>query len=209
MITEINSIFQQIVGKLVEVIGSLDYLGIIILMTIESSFIPFPSEVVLIPAGYLVHKGEMNFLLVFLAGTFGSLIGALINYYLALYLGRKGINKFISKYGNIFFINEGSLIKADKFFNNHGTIATFTGRLIPVIRQFISIPAGFSRMNIYKFSFYTVLGAGIWTFILIEIGYLFGENKTLIENNLRIASLVLILFVLMMVFIYLLVNKRR
>ena len=205
----VREIFNQIVEGLVSLIGSLDYFGIFILMTIESSFIPFPSEIILIPAGVLVQRGEMSFIFVFLMGVFGSLVGALINYAIAFHLGRKGVDRLIKKYGKIFFIGEDSLEKSDKFFKKHGEITTFVGRLIPVVRQLISIPAGFSKMPIGKFCFYTCLGAGIWTFILIALGYLFGENIAIIEQNLSTISWLLLFFVLVVVLIYLLVRKKK
>jgi len=204
-----SGIFNRIVEGLVSLTGSFGYLGIFILMVVESSFVPFPSEVVLIPAGVLVQRGEMVFLIVFLVGVLGSLLGALINYYLAFYLGRKGVNKLVERYGKILFINKDSLNKIDRYFNKHGQITTFVGRLLPGIRQLISIPAGFAKMDIYKFSFYTVLGAGIWTIILIALGYLFGENLVLIEQNLRVITLSLLPFILVIILVYLLIKKKR
>jgi len=199
----------DIVEWLVGLIDSLGYFGIFILMTIESSFIPFPSEIVLTPAGVLVQRGKMNFFLVFFAGVLGSLVGALINYYLAYYLGRKGINKLIAKRDKFFFLNEESLKKTDKFFHEHGEVANFTGRLIPIVRQLISIPAGFAKMNIIKFVIYTVIGAGIWTFILIGLGYLYGDNIELVKKNLGVIHWLLITFVLVIILIYLLIIKKR
>ena len=204
-----NTAFIKTVEKLVGLIDSLGYFGIFILMTVESSFIPFPSEIVLIPAGILIYQGKMSFWLVFLAGVLGSLTGALINYYLALYLGRKGINKLIDKYGKVFFIDKNSLEKSDRFFEEHGEITNFSGRLIPLVRQWISIPAGFSKMNIYKFCFYTVLGAGIWSFILIALGYIFAENIELVKENLNMVNLLLITIILIVIFIYLLRIRRK
>lgn len=205
----LSEIFHNIVEFLVNIIGALDYFGIFVLMTIESSFIPFPSEVILIPAGVLVQRGEMSFLLVFLAGVFGSLIGALINYFLGLILGRKLMEKLILKYGKIFFLTNNHLEKSDNYFKKHGEITTFIGRLIPGIRQLISLPAGFSRMNLVKFSLYTSLGAGIWSFILISLGYLFGNNLQLIEENLNIITILLILCSLTIILIYLLILKKK
>jgi membrane protein DedA with SNARE-associated domain len=188
--------------KSVELMSDLGYFGIFILMAIESSFIPFPSEVVLIPAGFLVQQGKMNFFLVLLMGILGSLAGALFNYFIALNFGRKGIEKLIEKYGKIFFIDNKGLEKSDQFFNKHGEITTFSGRLIPVVRQWISLPAGFSKMPLKKFSIYTCLGAGIWSLILIYLGYLFGENSEILKNNLKIINWILIFFVVTILIIY-------
>ncbi len=205
----IIELFRGIIEVFVNVISSLDYIGIFILMLIESSFIPFPSEIILIPAGVLVQRGEMSFLFVFLAGVLGSLAGALINYFLAFYFGRTIIEKLIKKYGNIFLINEKNLKKSERYFEKHGEITTFIGRLIPVIRQLISLPAGFAKMNLFRFCLYTSLGAGIWSFILIMLGYVFGDNMGLIESNLNTITLLLVTFSLILVFIYLLVKSKK
>ena len=202
-------IFDSIANWLINIIDSLGYFGIFILMTIESSFIPFPSELVLIPAGVLVYRGEMSFWLVFLTGVLGSLVGALINYYLAFFLGRKGVNKLISKYGKVFFITEKSLEKSDKFFEEHGEITNFIGRLIPLVRQWISIPAGFSKMNLGKFCFYTILGAGIWNFLLVGLGYVFAENIAVIKENFNAINMLIITIVLVIVLIYLLIIRTK
>jgi membrane protein DedA with SNARE-associated domain len=185
---------RELAQILVDLIFDWGYLGIFIMMAIESSFIPFPSEIVLIPAGYLASKGEMSITMIMLAGLGGSLIGAFINYYLALSLGRK----ILIRYGKYFFIKETTLNKMDDYFAKHGAISTFIGRLIPGIRQLISIPAGIARMNLVKFSIYTSLGAGIWAFILTMLGYLIGENQDLIDTYLKqITILVLFLLVLL------------
>jgi len=151
------------------------------MMAIESSIIHFPSEIVLIPAGYLASKGDMNIFLIMASAVSGSMVGALGNYYLALKLGRK----LLQRYGKYFFIKESTLEKMDSYFAKHGHISTFIGRLIPGIRQLISIPAGLSRMNIGVFSIYTALGATIWAFILVMIGYVIGENQELIDIYLK------------------------
>lgn len=200
-------VFNQVIEFIVSAVASLDYFGIFILMALESSFIPFPSEIVLIPAGVLVQRGEIMASLVFLAGVLGSLAGALINYFLALHLGRRLVNKLLFKYGRIFFIDNKKILRTEKFFDKHGEITTFSGRLIPMIRQLISLPAGFSRMNLFKFCFYTALGAGIWAAILIYLGFLFGDNMQLIEANLNWISLLLIIFIILIVLIYILIKK--
>ena len=171
----------EIINWIVHTVGGLGYPGIIIMMFLESSFIPFPSEVVMIPAGYLAYKGEMNLALTILNGTLGSLTGALFNYYLAIKLGRP----FLLHYGKYVMFNEASLQKMEDFFARHGHISTFTGRLIPVVRQYISLPAGLARMNLAVFSFYTSLGAGIWVTILALLGYFIGGNELLIREYLR------------------------
>lgn len=205
----LSEILSNIASFLVSTIGSLGYFGVFLLMAIESSFIPFPSEIVLIPAGYLVFQGELSASLVFIFAVLGSLAGAFINYYIALNLGRGLVNKIVCRYGRIFFIDCNSIIKSEKFFEKHGEITTFTGRLIPVIRQLISLPAGFGRMNIAKFSFYTSLGAGIWSAVLIYFGYIFGQNQQLIQQNLHIITLVVLAIAALILLIYILKKRRK
>lgn len=173
--------FLELTQYLVNTVQGFGYGGITLLMAVESSFIPFPSEVVMIPAGYLASKGEMNLLLVILSGLTGSMIGAYVNYFGALWIGRR----FLDKYGRYFFISPATLEKMDLFFLRHGAISTFTGRLIPGVRQLISIPAGLGRMNLPLFSLYTALGAGIWGAILALIGYFIGDNEALIGKYLK------------------------
>jgi len=171
----------EIINWIVATVSSLGYPGIFFLMLLESSFFPFPSEVIMIPAGYLAFKGEMHIIIVTLCGILGSLAGALLNYYLAIKLGRL----FLIRYGKYVYFKEEILVKMEDFFSRHGHISTFTGRLIPGVRQYISLPAGLARMNLAVFSFYTSLGAGIWVLILTLLGYYIGENETLIKDYLR------------------------
>lgn len=171
----------NIIDWIANTVGSLGYPDTFLLMLIESSFIPFPSEVIMIPAGYLASKGEMNMIAVILCGILGSLLGALVNYYLAIKLGRP----LLIRYGKYVMFKEHNLQQMEDFFARHGHISTFTGRLIPMIRQYISIPAGLARMDLPTFCFYTGLGAGIWVIILTLLGYFIGENEMLIKEYLR------------------------
>ncbi len=205
----ISELISKTTNYLLSIISNLGYFGVFIGMTIESSFIPFPSEIILIPAGVLVAKGEMSFMLVFLAGLFGSLTVALINYFLALYLGRTTINLLVSKYKRVLFINKEKLKKTDNFFKKYGSITTFTGRLIPVIRQLISLPAGFARMNLFKFCLFTSLGAGIWALILIFVGIFAGNNSAWINQNMTLITLILISLSLIIILIYMLKKKSK
>ena len=156
-------------------LDNLNYFWIIVFMTIESSFIPFPSEVVMIPAAYMAAaEGQMSIPMIITCGTLGALFGALINYTLAYYLGRPIVYKFAnSRFGHMCLIDQEKVEKAEAYFYKHGVISTLIGRLIPAIRQLISIPAGLSKMNIWKFIIYTCLGAGIWNAVLVGIGLVF------------------------------------
>ncbi len=196
---------HDIANTIVSYIGDMGYWGIFLLMFIESTFFPFPSEIIMIPAGYLAFKGEMNLYMVIFMGIAGSLAGALVNYYLAMSFGRA----FILKYGKYFFIKEETLDKLESFFTTHGEISTFTGRLIPGIRQLISLPAGLARMNIAKFSFYTSLGAGIWVVVLVALGYLVGSNEELISEYLKSATLIALVSVVLITIFYIVRHKRR
>ena len=199
------SVITEIINWIVATVGNLGYPGIFLLMLIESSFIPFPSEVIMIPAGYLASKGEMNIFVAIGCGILGSLAGALINYYLAIWLGRP----LLIKYGKYFMFKEHHLQQMDSFFARHGHISTFTGRLIPMVRQYISIPAGLARMNIPIFCFYTSLGAGIWVIILTLLGYFIGENEQLIQEYLRSIIVTLLICCTLGICIYWYFQKRR
>ena len=149
------------------------YIGIILGMAIESSLVPLPSEIVMIPAGVLAQKGEMNFFMVVFCGVLGSYIGSLANYVGAYLLGRP----LIVKYGKYFFLSEKKLKRVEAFFRKFGNISIFIARLIPVVRHFISIPAGFAKMNFWQFSIYTILGSALWMIILTAVGYFIGQNS--------------------------------
>ena len=151
----------------------LNYWTITLLMTIESSFIPFPSEIVVPPAAYhAASTGEINLFLIILSATVGACLGALINYFLALWIGKPLVYKFAdSKIGHLCLLDGSKVQKAEEYFNQHGAISTFVGRLIPAIRQLISIPAGLAKMSLHKFIGFTALGAGIWNVVLALLGY--------------------------------------
>lgn len=195
---------KELAQTLVDLIFDWGYLGIFLLMAVESSFIPFPSEIVLIPAGYLASQGEMNLGMIMAAALGGSMLGAFVNYYLAYLLGRK----ILMKYGKYFFISHDSIKKMDRFFSTHGAISTFIGRLIPGIRQLISIPAGLSHMNIATFSAYTALGAGIWAFILVMLGYFIGENQEMIDAYLKQIVIIILVFLVLLFLWYTYKNKN-
>lgn len=167
---------HDLMQMLVDGIGAMGYPGIFLLMAMESSLVPVPSELVMPPAGYLASRGIMNPWIAILAGTVGSLVGAYANYYGAHYLGRP----LILKYGKYILIPPEKFQRVESFFLRHGEISTFIGRLLPVVRHLISIPAGLSGMSHLRFSTYTLLGAAIWCSILTWIGYAIGSNQELI-----------------------------
>jgi membrane protein DedA with SNARE-associated domain len=196
---------HDLVQTIVTTVGAWGYPGIFLMMALESSFFPFPSEVVMIPAGYLAYKGEMNIALAIVSGLGGSLFGALFNYWLALKLGRP----FLMRYGKYVLVKEHTLQRMEDFFARHGHISTFTGRLIPAVRQYISLPAGLARMNLAVFSFYTRLGAGIWVTILAVLGYTLGHNEEAIRNNLHLITLITLGAVAVIVLLYVRLKLKK
>ena len=190
---------------LVNTIGSMGYTGIISLMFLESSFFPFPSEVVMPPAGYLAWKGEMSLTLVLISGIAGSLLGALFNYWVAVKLGRP----FLLRYGKYFFVSPEVIKKSDEFFLKHGHISTLIGRLLPGIRQYISLPAGIARMPMKTFMLFTTIGAGSWVLVLTFAGYLLGEHQNLLKEYLHVITLGCVAIALIIGGGYYLFLKRR
>ena len=194
------------------------FLIIFILMAVESSFIPFPSEVTMIPAGFLAFRGALTFgnpvvdlIIVILAGLLGSLAGAYLNYYLALILGRP----FLYRWGKYFFMKPKVISRAEEIFREYGDAATFVCRLLPAIRQLISIPAGISRMSLWRFTLFTGLGAGLWSAILAFIGYYLGhisedmtyadlvhKGKDILMNNYGWILLLITVFIVIYLFIH-------
>lgn len=166
----------QIINDVLNATPTMVYTLVFLLMVVESSFIPFPSEVIVPPAAYLACTSHsVNIFMVVLLATAGALGGALINYYLSVWIGRPLVYRFAnSRMGHACLINRQKVEKAEKYFDDHGPAATFIGRLIPAVRQLISIPAGIARMNIGKFALFTALGAGVWNIVLAAMGYWLG-----------------------------------
>ena len=203
--------------------NNMNYLSITLLMTVESSFIPFPSEIVIPPAAYVAGKEEstlhttdsypVNVLLIVLFGTIGAMLGAIINYLLAMWLGRPIIYAFAdSKVGHLCLLSSEKVKKAEDYFNEHGKVSTFVGRLIPGIRQLISIPAGLSKMHFGQFLLYTFLGAGIWNVVLALLGYIAHGQMDLIHaysHELSIAIVVLLILVVLYMVVKTVLAKKR
>ncbi len=181
------------------------YYGIIVLlMALESSFFPFPSEVVIPPAGYLASKGELNLLAVIFAGSLGSVLGALFNYYVSRRWGRTAVMVLGAKFG----FKDSHLRRVEQFFIRHGEVTTFIGRLLPGIRQYISLPAGLGKMHLGKFILYTAAGAGIWVIVLALIGFYVGANEVLVKQCLAKCYPFIFGFVCVLVIGYIWLRRR-
>jgi membrane protein DedA with SNARE-associated domain len=200
-----SGVFEKFCEWLAASVLVIGYPGIILLMGIESSFVPFPSELVMPPAGYHISQGNMSWPLVLASGIAGSLIGAYVNYFLAAYLGRP----FFLKYGRYFLIKPEHIERCDRYFARHGEITTFVGRMIPMVRQLISLPAGVARMNLLRFTVYTALGAGIWITVLTYIGYAVGQNMELVKRYMSDATLYALGGMAVIVFVYVHLYRRR
>ncbi len=196
---------EEIILWLVKVIGDMGYVGILLLMAMESSLFPVPSELVVPPAGYLASQGQMNIWLVIFFSTLGSLIGALFNYALAYYLGRP----WILRYGKYFLIPPEKFAKVESFFLKHGEISTFTGRLIIVVRHLISLPAGLSKMDLKRFTIFTLVGSFIWVSILAYIGYIVGNNMDLVKSYYKQAAIGLVVIMAIVLAVYIVWQKNR
>ena len=191
--------------------SNMNYFTIAILMAIESTFIPLPSELVVPPAAYLASQGELNFFLIILSSSIGCAVGALINYTISFYLGRKIIYSLAnSKVARLFFINQAKIEHAENYFRENGNTSTFIGRLVPGIRHLISIPAGLARMNLKKFLIFTFAGSALWNTVLALLGYFFGKNQALLLEHFHQISFGMlglgVVFVLYLIFFR---KKRR
>ena len=201
-----NSETLEAIGQwLVNFVHHFGYAGVFVMSFLESTFVPIPGEVTLVPDGVLVQQGHMNFGLVVCFATFGALSGSLANYYLAYHLGRK----FFYNYGKYIGFTHEKIEKLDGFFASHGDISTFTGRLLPGVRHFIAFPAGLGHMNLKKFCIYTGLGSGLWMTILTTVGYLIGDNKELLHKMLPYITSIVIVIVVCGVALYIWRHRKN
>ena len=201
----IHQLVHDSMSILVAAINKIGYLGIFIGMFLESTIVPIPSELVMIPAGLAAANGDMSLFLVTLYGVLGNVLGAIFSFYIALYFGRA----ILFKVGRYFLIKPDNIMKIEHFFGKHGEISVFIGRLIPGFRHFISLPAGVARMNIAKFTLYTTLGSAIWTSVLAILGYLVGKNQHLIQQYLSTIITSCVAFAILAIAIYILIARKR
>jgi len=200
-----HALFDSTIQFLLNFINQIGYIGIFVGMFLESTLVPIPSELIMIPAGIAAQQGSMNIYLLVLAGVLGNVLGAVFSYYLAATIGRP----ILLRIGKYFLIKPKTIIKIEKFFKNHGPISVFIGRLLPGFRHFISLPAGIARMDIKAFYFYTTLGSSIWTTVLVGLGYFIGENQEVIKNNLHGIVLGCVTICVGTVAVYIFFRKRK
>ncbi len=201
----IHQWLAQAVEWSVRIVEFFGYPGVVFMMFLESSFFPFPSELVMPQAGILASQGKMNLFLAIFMGILGSWLGALLNYYLALRLGRP----FFLRYGRYLLCPPEKFARVERFFRTHGEIGTFTGRLVPVVRQYISFPAGLARMHMGRFLFFTGLGSGIWVTILAVIGYVAHQNREMIATYSREWTFRLLIGCAVLIAVYMWRHRRR
>lgn len=203
IITEI----LEYIGKLaIMIISSLGYFGVFVLMALESMIAPVPSELVMPFAGFLVAAGDMNFAMVILFSSLGSIFGSLLSYY----VGRFGGNKLVLKFGRFLLLDEEDLMKTEKWFSKKGEMTVFISRFIPVVRHLISIPAGVGKMDIRKFSLYTIVGATLWNTFLAYLGYLLGKNWGVVRQYSEYISIPVAVIILLLggYFVYRHINHK-
>lgn len=197
--------FEAVVNWLVHVVETLGVIGIFIMTFLESTFVPIPSEMTMIPAGYLIHQGKLDLVAVLIASIAGTIGGAYFNYWIAKHFGRS----LFLRYGKYFFMTPSKLEKLDAFFEKHGAISTFTGRLIPGVRHYISFPAGLAKMEVKKFVIYTALGGAIWMCVLIALGYHIGANKELMVKYMPWVKLGITAFIAVVMVAYIARHRRN
>ena len=200
-----HSFISALITFLTNFINEIGYFGIFVGMFLESTLVPLPSELVMIPAGLAVSSGEMNIYIALFVGVLGNVVGAVFSYYLAASIGRT----ILFRIGKYFFVKAETIIKIEKFFENHGPISIFIGRLLPGFRHFISLPAGVARMDMKLFLIYTTLGSTIWNSILIAVGFFIGNNHKLIAENLYVIALGLLGFCIAILLGYIFLKPTR
>jgi membrane protein DedA with SNARE-associated domain len=203
---------NYISGLITLYMENITYPAVLFLMTLESTFLPVPSELVVPPAAWKAAQGEMNIFLIILFSTFGCVLGALINYFLAKYLGRKIIYSLVdTRIAHMMFVNREHMEKAETFFIKYGKSSTFIGRLVPGVRHLISIPAGVAQMDLTDFIFYTASGSAIWNSILAALGYFLYTQQELLKRYYKDLSIffliIFTLFVLYLIYKYFIKNK--
>lgn len=191
--------------KVVNIVDALGYLGIFIMTLVEGTFVPIPNEITLIPAGYLAAKEVMNVPLLLICAILGNLVGALLNYFLAYYYGRR----LITRYGKYFFMSEERLAVLEGFFKKHGPVSVFLGRLLPGIKHVISFPAGLAKMDLKTFCVYTFVGGAMWIVVLVSLGYFIGINEHKIEKYMGILNWIIIIGCGLFAIAYIIKNKIR
>jgi len=197
---------EQLTGLIIHFIQSTGYFGIYMLMTLESALIPIPSEVTMPFAGFLVAQGKLNFWLVVLMGAFGNLTGSLIAYGIGFYLEEHIIIRFINKYGKFVLLTVHEYERSVSWLKKYGDYVAFFSRMLPAVRTFISLPAGLSEMNIWKFSFYTFVGSFIWSLLLTYVGVYFGKEWSVLEPLYRKFEILIFAVFLAGVFWY--INRK-
>ena len=191
--------FDWLATWVTNVIETLGYPGLTILVALENLFPPIPSEVILPLAGFLTGQGRFSFVLVLISSTLGSLIGALILYAIGMGLGQAGIRRFFERYGHLALITPEDLTRAEDWFDRWGPVAVFTGRLVPVVRSLVSLPAGYRRMPLMQFVPLTIFGSLLWNGALVSLGWAFGENWHAIEEYVGVLQYVVVAVVAILV----------
>jgi len=198
----IDTIIELVAGFITTLISSLGYVGVAIAMAIESACIPLPSEIIMPFSGYLVSTGHFNFWIVILSAGIGGLIGASLAYALGYYGGETVVRRIIKKYGKYVLVHEYELDEAEQWFRKYGQLFTFVSRLLPVIRTFISLPAGISKMHYPIFAFYAFLGTIIWSLMLTYVGLILGDNWDTLGPWFHKFDLIIVIFVVLSLIIY-------
>ncbi len=196
--------FDQATEFLVSFVERLGYFGIFFMTLIESTFIPIPAELTMIPAGYLVHEGHLDFTLVLIASVSGSVAGGYINYWIAVHYGKS----LLLKHPKIFMMSNEKFAKVEEYFKDHGGISVFTGRLLPAVKHYIGFPAGLANMKVSKYLFYCLLSGILWMGILLTLGYMIGEHSHLIKPYLFYVKVGLVTFAALLISVYMFRHYR-